>query len=203
MNRKIALVNYRSRSLKSLIELATRFGEITLFTSLKELKLSVVNYQPDLVVLSGSFISNIIRDAHTLSEEILYIQASEIPMIGVCFGAQLMAYSYGAEIIKLDRQINSLIKLEICENDAFQLVDKSITTPTSIIVKEAHRWAISSLPQGLVQIAKSENGCEIFKHREKNHFGLQFHPELEKGRTDGNEIFERIVEVVSRKGLKM
>jgi gamma-glutamyl-gamma-aminobutyrate hydrolase PuuD len=62
-----------------------------------------------------------------------------------------------------------------------------------IKVFEAHHWAITDLGKYLKGLAKSRTGYEIIKHKTKNIFGLQFHPEMLDNESAGDEIFRRII----------
>ena len=68
-------------------------------------------------------------------------------------------------------------------------------------VYEAHRWIIPQLGRDLIGIAQSANGYEIIKHKSRQIYGLQFHPEKYTKKSSGKYIFNQIVDVIKNSTL--
>lgn len=109
----------------------------------------------------------------------------DIPILGICFGGQLLAYT-------LDGKIDG------CHNDIkfcskpyeYGLTDIHLTQagcedplfaglPTDIVMHENHQAYIQQIPDGAILLANS-NRCptEAFRYG-KTAYGIQFHPEVE------------------------
>ena len=101
-------------------------------------------------------------------------------LLGICYGAEILALTLGGTIRKTTLQKG---------NESVQtLMDNSICSG-SLDVFESHSFEISKLPSVFVPIAQSKN-CkfEIIQYEEKPIFGTQFHPEMSK---DGNNLIEK------------
>lgn len=144
----------------------------------------------DLFILSGSsqfpILSNVARYQH----EIDLIKNSTKPIIGICLGFELIGYAYGARLIEMPDKENGIIDLKV-------------TSPSGIFnnlpnfrIYESHRWVINELPADLIELARSKNGIEVIKHKNKRLYGFQFHPEMFVEKTCGDEIFNNLLAVL-------
>ena len=101
-------------------------------------------------------------------------------LLGICYGAEILALTLGGTIRKTTLQKG---------NESVQtLMDNSICSG-SLNVFESHSFEISKLPSVFVPIAQSKS-CkfEIIQYEEKPIFGTQFHPEMSE---DGNNLIEK------------
>lgn len=135
----------------------------------------------DLIVLSGG--SNIGSVMHNplLTEEFDLVKDGTVPLIGVCYGAEVIAYSYGASLEKMDEKRQGISVLRL-------------TDGKEIEVYEGHRFRIKNLPEEFVILGETDHAIEYFKHREKPLYGLQFHPEAFAEITEGRELFKTIID---------
>lgn len=130
----------------------------------------------DLVVLSGG--------PHHVSEDFkkeIELIKSNKPIIGICFGCELVAVAFGGEVSELPKEQKGVYEIE--------LIDERLGGPKKIKVYEGHKKFISRVPSEFEVLAQSENGPEIIKHRTLPIWGLQFHPENLVQETDGDELF--------------
>ena len=114
------------------------------------------------------------------SKIILHAVNEKKKLLGICYGAEILALALGGTIKK-----SSVIRgqQEITSDDN-ALCDGKNT------VFESHSYEISKLGDSLDSLAKSEN-CknEIVKHKELAIFGTQFHPEMTY---DGKKMIENL-----------
>ena len=101
-------------------------------------------------------------------------------LLGICYGAEILALTLGGTI----RKIESIQK----GNEKIEILQDNLIVNNSLNVFESHGYEISKLPDMLISIGKSNN-CkyEIIQHKEKPIFGTQFHPEMS---LDGNDLIE-------------
>jgi GMP synthase (glutamine-hydrolysing) len=135
--------------------------------------------QYDMIILSGGHLMPVLNHDLEFKKEIALIKKINKPIIGICLGSELIAHSFGAKLKLLKHKYRG--KKTITEGE-----DK-------FSVYESHRWVVKRLPSSLVSLAKSKDGVEIFKHKTRPIYGLQFHPEMLVRETSGRKIFEKII----------
>jgi len=129
------------------------------------------------VILSGGP-SSVYREE--TSERIKGIFRLGLPILGICYGHQLIAYIAGG-------RVKSAAKREYGVTDA--IIDKPVGILKGLDKREkvwmSHGDTVYGLPRGYVVLARTEN-CPVaaFMHATKPVYGLQWHPEVfhtEKG----------------------
>ncbi len=134
------------------------------------------NYQ--LIILSGGHPNSVEYQHKLYEEEIKTILRSNIPILGICLGFELIVYSFGGKLKELPEKEKGIIEIEVIQKDPiFQELNK-------IRVFESHRWIAEELPKDLIALAKSKDGIEIIKHITRPIYGFQFHPEIIVDKSD-------------------
>ncbi|ARV62493.1 glutamine-hydrolyzing GMP synthase [Nostocales cyanobacterium HT-58-2] len=97
-----------------------------------------------------------------------------IPILGVCYGMQLMVQNLGGEVAKSDRGEYGKASLYIDDpTDLLTNVEDGTTMWMS------HRDSVTQMPEGFELLAHTENTpCAAIAHHEKKLYGVQFHPEV-------------------------
>ena len=100
--------------------------------------------------------------------------AIRMPLLGVCYGHQMIAHTFGAKVEKGKSAEYGLGEIEIDEEDAlFKGVPKRIRAWVS------HFDEAKGLPKGFAGLAHSEScAIEAMRHTERPIFSDQFHPEV-------------------------
>lgn len=144
----------------------------------------------DLVVLSGSSKMPLVGNEDEFSLELSLILQSKKPIIGICFGNELIATAFGGTLKQLP-VVHKGIR-------TIKLLDPSIGGgKNEIQVFENHQWTIDRLPEDFLIIAESEDGPEIIKHVSLPIWGMQVHPENYTSTTEGDEVFYRILKTIA------
>ncbi len=122
----------------------------------------------DYFILSGRRNNDSQMNAKN-SKIILHAVNEKKKLLGICYGAEILALALGGTIRK-----SSVIRgeQEITSNDNILCEGKKT-------VFESHSYEIAKLGNSLDCLAESEN-CknEIVKHKELAIYGTQFHPEM-------------------------
>ena len=141
----------------------------------------------DGFVLSGGPESSNIEGNPNISNEIL---ESNKPILGICYGMQVLAFQEGGEIQNEGKKEFGYAKIDL-NNQTSLFAD----TSDSIDVWMSHGDKVISLPEGYETLASSDNSpIAAYQNLEKNYFGLQFHPEVTH--TDfGLKIIENFINV--------
>lgn len=119
-----------------------------------------------------------------------YLLKVEIPVLGICFGHQIIGLVYEAEIYKLDNKITGNFKTHFI-NPSKLITDEYLQSDKSFA--KNHTEAIT-LPTNFELIANSDT-CknEMMRHKNKYVFGVQFHPEVSG--IDGENIIKKFLEI--------
>lgn len=106
-------------------------------------------------------------------------------LLGICYGAEILALTLGGTIKKMTSSRRGLYEIEITKNNPL--------CNGKINAFESHSYMVSKLGSFFVPIASSAD-CkfEIFQYGAKNIFGTQFHPEMS---TDGRALLKKFVSI--------
>lgn len=133
------------------------------------------------IVLSGGPYSIYEENSPKCSKEILEMN---IPVLGLCYGHQLIAHLSGGEVRRMK-------KMEY--GTTIVTIDKPVEILKGLRKKEkvwmSHSDAVYRLPQEYEVLAHTEN-CPIaaFKHKWKSIYGLQWHPEVTHTESGGKML---------------
>jgi GMP synthase (glutamine-hydrolysing) len=124
------------------------------------------------LILSGSPCS--VRDAEAPNVDLSKIKG-KIPILGVCYGAQLMAFNAGSEIVASKTREYGRAKLNhIHTTDKLM---KEITPFSQVWM--SHGDTISNLPDNFEILASTETvKIAAFKVKGEETYAIQFHPEV-------------------------
>jgi GMP synthase (glutamine-hydrolysing) len=123
------------------------------------------------IILSGSPSSIYDKDAPIPDYELFDLG---IPILGICYGMQIVAHKFGGRIVESDKREYGYAKIERDLND--ELITEDIDNST---VWMSHGDRIEKMPQGFEKVAHTENSpYAVIKNRKKNIWAIQFHPEV-------------------------
>jgi GMP synthase-like glutamine amidotransferase len=109
-----------------------------------------------------------------------------VPVLGCCYGHQMLAYMFGGEIgfVRADQsKLKGVRQVEILNNDLCH------TGARSLIV--THAEMVQKLPSSMRVIARSsEVAIDGLVHQNKPVFGFQAHPEATEVFLHGHEMHE-------------
>jgi len=138
------------------------------------------------VVLSGSPFSVRDKNAPNLNLEDL---KGTFPLLGVCYGAQLMAQSSGGEVLPSNTREYGRANLKFVdtENQLFLGVSKDTQ------VWMSHGDTIATIPEDYIIIGSTADvQVGAYKIRGEETYGIQFHPEVYHT-TEGKTILSNFV----------
>ncbi len=131
-------------------------------------------FNPQGIILSGGPKSVYEQGAPQIEEELFELG---IPVLGICYGMQLMSRHFGGEVIAAGKREYGHADLQAAGNpgplfDGFFVDGKSS-------VWMSHGDHVETMPQGFEMIAKTANApvCAI-QNVSRNLYGVQFHPEV-------------------------
>ncbi len=145
--------------------------------------------EADGLVLSGGA-PRIANKDLTLGKTSEYLERLDIPILGICVGAQFIARYFGGETGSAETPEYGRTEVTVVEkNDLFKDI------PENFVGWESHNDEIKELSSEMKILASSDS-CPIqaFKHKDRKLYGIQFHPEVEHTE-HGKEIFENFTKV--------
>jgi len=96
-----------------------------------------------------------------------------IPILGICYGCQIVAYTLGGAVSYCEK--SEFGKIEITHSGGALFKD----VPEKNVVWMSHTDYVSELPEGFTVKAESNDcPCAAFENHEKNFYAVQFHPEV-------------------------
>ena len=130
-------------------------------------------------ILSGRRTND--RKMNAINSKIIKHAVSEKkPLLGICYGAEILAITLGGTIKKSDKHVRG--------EETVVVENKNEICDGEMGVTESHKYEISQLGSEIHNLASSKS-CkyEIVKHNSLNIFGTQFHPEMSN---DGQTMIE-------------
>ena len=105
-----------------------------------------------------------------------------VPMLGVCFGHQLVAHALGGQVI--DNPAGSEYGTVEVETLADAAGDPLIgDAPRRFLAQAAHSQSVAVLPSGAVALARNGHGLQAARYGRMT-WGVQFHPEFDAAISD-------------------
>ncbi len=133
-------------------------------------------------ILSGRRKNN--KEMNAINSKIInHAVLEDKPLLGICYGAEILALTVGGTIRKMPTMQKG--------NSKIITVHKNPLCDGTIEVYQSHNFEISRLGEPFTQIAKSEFcNYEIIQYRNSRIFGTQFHPEMTQ---DGLDLIENFL----------
>ena len=140
---------------------------------------------PKGIIFTGGPASIYKKDAPSCDSEIFELG---IPILGICYGMQLMAHLLGGEVKRASKREYGQMKVEFAPDIP---LFAGLNSPNICLM--SHTDYVSKLPNDFKKIAKTES-CEIagFANLKKNLYGVQFHPEVIHTK-NGEKIIDNFV----------
>ncbi len=160
--------------------IARRIREIGVYSEIHPYNIplsKIKEIDPKSIIFSGGPSNVYQKNAPKLSPEIYKLN---IPILGICYGLQLIAHQLGGEVDRSAKREYGKVQLFIDDiSDLFFNFEKQTN------VWMSHGDALIKLPSGFEKIAHTNNSpfC-VIRDESRKIYGVQFHPEVihtEKG----------------------
>jgi GMP synthase (glutamine-hydrolysing) len=155
--------------------IARRVRECRVYSELVPATLSAGEVQrrnARAVVLSGGPASVYAEDAPRVDTGIF---AAGVPVLGICYGMQLMAQELGGRVDRTDAAEFGRAELEVTGEESRLLAD----LPGEQVVWMSHRDSVVAPPTGSRVVASSPSTpIAAFEDEARGLYGVQFHPEV-------------------------
>lgn len=111
-----------------------------------------------------------------------------IPVLGICYGMQLMAHTLGGKVARADKKEYGTIEVSIENNsllfNGFEKTNKFLMSHTDFV---------EEVPDGFINIGYT-NSCPnaAIENKEKNLYAIQFHPEVNSSK-NGTKVISNFL----------
>lgn len=167
---KILIIDCGSKKTPNIEEVVEEYCDFDTLLFFEINENIIQNYKG--VIISGSPILIHDTDMTPFIHQIEWIKNIKIPVLGICFGHQLIGLSFDAFPVRM-KENRSFNEIESIEDSI--LLNR---LPKIFEMQEDHCECIS-IPMDFKLIATSDDCInEIMQHETKSIFGVQFHPEV-------------------------
>ena len=151
-------------------------------------------------ILSGGPESSNLEGNPTIHQDIF---ATKKPILGICYGMQILAHQEGGKILNTGKREFGHAKLKLKQGDQSRRFMESPLVGIDIFdcidqdlnVWMSHGDKVQSLPEGYEITASTDNSpIAAFQNVEKKYYGLQFHPEVTHS-NQGELIINNFVQI--------
>lgn len=136
------------------------------------------------IILSGRRQNDHMMNAIN-SKLIKYALAKKKPLLGICYGAEILAITLGGTIRKMAKPRHGIYETYVSRDNPL--------CSGNLQVFESHSYKVATLDLNFDGIASSDD-CqfEIFQYDNRNIFGTQFHPEMS---SDGKMLLKSFTRI--------
>lgn len=154
----------------------------------------LIEFKPKAIILSGGPSSVYGENSPQLPDAFFqYMQKEKIPLLGICYGLQLIIHQLGGEIEPYKEKEYGRTDLEVIKPGL--LLD---SLEKKEVVWMSHGDQVKKMPEGFEVLAKTKT-CPIAAYANEDLliYGLQFHPEVVHTKK-GNMILDNFVSKIAR-----
>ena len=156
----------------------------------------ILEKKPNLAILTGSNFMLTKPDTRLVfQQEIDLVRKLDLPIMGICFGHQLIGTAYGSEVADLGQSIRDFKEIKIVDkHPVFEGL------PTTFTVSESHRQALTKVPSQFQHLAESATSrVEAICHDTRPIYGFQFHPERADDKyPHGRRIIQNVLKLAAK-----
>ncbi len=171
MNQKIAVLDFGSQYTQVI---ARRIRECSVYSEIMpfDTKAAALKKQGVCgIILSGGPASVLAKGSPRPDKKIFELG---VPVLGICYGLQLMAHMLGGKVVSGKLREYGLGKLSFSGNSELL---KGLKSPVQ--VWNSHGDKIEAMPSGFSAVGTTENSSyALIEDKKRRFYGMQFHPEV-------------------------
>ncbi len=173
--------------------IARRLREKNIYCEIHPFNISlekIIKFNPNGIILSGSPYSIYMKNAPKPDYEIFNLN---IPILGICYGMQIIADYFGGKVIKAEKREYGKAILKIKTTDPlFE------NLPNEFQIWMSHGDKLEKLPEKFTVLGYTENApYAAIKHKNLPIYAVQFHPEV-KHSIYGDRILENFATKIAK-----
>ena len=169
--RPILVVNFGSQYVQLI---ARRVRELGVYSEIIHWDTPVEEIRkknPYGIIFSGGPASVYAKDAPLPDPKIYELG---IPILGICYGLQVITHQLGGKVVRSDKQEYGRARLRVIKED---VIFEGIPKESDVWMSHADK--VVKLPEDFEVLATSDNSpYAVIANRKKKIYGFQFHPEV-------------------------
>jgi len=172
---KILIVDFGSQFTQLIARRIREFGVFSEIISHKKINSSeIIKANIGGIILSGGPLNVYENNKFKFDKKILRL---DIPVLGICFGHQVLSKELGGRVKKSEHREFGLATIFKVSNS---ILTKNFFNKKNISnVWMSHADQVSKMPKGFKIIASTKNSkLTIIENSKDNFYGVQFHPEV-------------------------
>lgn len=151
----------------------------------------VLEHNPVCVLISGQTAPWTDYEPQVLEPVFDFLTTTDLPVLGICGGHQLIAQAYGVLVAPMGYQELGYITVDLLADDPLL---QGIDSPATFF--SWHGEEVKAMPEDFINLGSSDLcNVQIFRHHYKEIFGVQFHPELSGRKSDGRVLLLNFFEM--------
>ena len=127
--------------------------------------------EPKGIILSGGPASVYAEGAPSLDIKLF---EQNIPILGLCYGMQLITHLHGGKVARADKQEFGKAELELDDKD--NILYKNIPNKTTVWM--SHGDHVTEMAPNFKIIAHTDSSIAAIENKDKNIYAFQYHPEV-------------------------
>ncbi len=189
---KILIIDFGSQVTKLIGRNIRELGIYSEIVSLKDFKKIKEFHLIKGIIFSGGPSSVTSKNHQTISKKIF---EKNIPILGICYGLQLIAKLFGGKI-KPSSGTREFGRAYLIKKNHSQLTKKFFKRKTTVWM--SHEDAVVRLPKSFKIIASTKSSnLTIIENTQKKIYGVQFHPEVTHTE-NGKQIFRNFIFLICK-----
>jgi GMP synthase (glutamine-hydrolysing) len=183
----ILVVDFGSQVAHLIARRINDFGVKTKIVLPEDVMLEIKLRKPQGVILSGGPDSVYVKGAPTINKKIFN---SGLPILGICYGLQLMTHLLGGKVVSGKREYGpATLKMA---NGKWQIANR---LPKKSQVWVSHGDEVIKLASGFKIIGSTDKvPASFIENTVKKIYGVQFHPEVEHTEI-GKQVLENFINI--------
>ena len=172
---KILIIDFGSQFTQLIARRVRELGVFSEIISHKKVnKNNIIKDNISGIIFSGGPLNVYEKDKFRFDKKILQLN---IPVLGICFGHQILSKELGGKVKKSNQREFGLAQIKKVSNS--KLIKNFFNKRGICKVWMSHSDQVSKMPKNFKVIASSKNSrLTIIENKDKKFYGVQFHPEV-------------------------
>ena len=168
---KVLVIDFGSQYCKLIARRVRELGVFSEIVPANKDNIAQIAKDYDAIILSGGPSSVYDEDSLTIDKEIFNINK---PILGTCYGMQIIHHLLGGEVVKLKEGEYGKVKLELTGDSLF-----TSEVENNSIIWMSHFDTVTKLAPGFELLGKTDLSNAISANKDKKIYTTQFHPEVD------------------------